>query len=236
MYVNRQTCINLKDNQKMSTFGQRLKLARTKKGFSQDKLGKLVGMKQPSIAELEAEGKGSSKTPALALALGVNPLWLSEEKGDMLVNVDNKLKQNLENYEERIETIGIPVVGSAQLGDDGFFVELEYPPGYGDGYIDYQSNDAEAYSLKCVGESMKPRIKNGEFVIVEPSHACVSGDEVLIKCIKGRVMVKELLYIRDGMVHLASVNEAHPKIIIEQSEISVMHYVAGIVKKGLWRE
>ena len=83
---------------------------------------------------------------------------------------------------------------------------------------------------------MKPRIKNGEFVIVEPSHACVSGDEVLIKCIKGRVMVKELLYIRDGMVHLASVNEAHPKIIIEQSEISVMHYVAGIVKKGLWRE
>ena len=59
---------------------------------------------------------------------------------------------------------------------------------------------------------MRPRIKAGEFVIIEPSHECVNGDEVLIKRKQGRVMVKELLYMRDGSYHLGSVNEAHAKI------------------------
>ena len=82
---------------------------------------------------------------------------------------------------------------------------------------------------------MKPRIRHGEFVIVEPNRAVAPGDEVLVKEKNGRVMVKELSYIRDGMVYLDSVNEAHPKISVSQQDVEVMHYVAGIAKSTLWR-
>jgi phage repressor protein C with HTH and peptisase S24 domain len=127
-----------------------------------------------------------------------------------------------------------PVVGSAQLGDGGYWAELEYPAGYGDGYVKFTSSDENAYALRCRGESMRPRIKDGEFVIVEPSHPCHNGDEVLIQSKDGRVMVKELLYIRDGTVYLGSVNESHGKISLKQEEIVTMHFVSCIAKSSMW--
>jgi phage repressor protein C with HTH and peptisase S24 domain len=128
----------------------------------------------------------------------------------------------------------IPVVGTAQLGDGGYWAELEYPTGHGDGHVEYSSTDENAYCLRCKGDSMRPRIKYGEYVVIEPNHQPQSGDEVLVKDTSGRVMIKELLYIRDGKVYLTSVNESHGKIIIPIEEIETMHYVAAIVKKRMW--
>jgi phage repressor protein C with HTH and peptisase S24 domain len=128
----------------------------------------------------------------------------------------------------------VPVVGKAKLGDDGYFAELEYPVGHGDGYVDCPTDDPNAYALHCVGSSMLPRIKPGEFVVMEPGREVVPGDEVLVRSTDGRVMVKELLYIRDGQVHLGSVNDNQPKLAIPIQEIDRMHYVAAIVKRARW--
>ena len=126
----------------------------------------------------------------------------------------------------------IPVVGTAQLGDNGHFVELEYPAGHGDGYNDLPSRDPCAYAVRCRGDSMSPRIKHGEYVIVEPGTEAQPGDEVLVKATDGRVMVKQFLYRRDGRVHLVSVNDAHPSIAIEEDAIESLHYVAAIAKSS----
>lgn len=130
----------------------------------------------------------------------------------------------------------LPVVGTAQLGDDAHFYDLEYPSGHGDGSLRWPSDDVDAYVLRCRGESMKPRIRHGEYVVIEPNKEVQPGDEVMVKASNGRVMIKQLAYIRDGMVHLDSVNEAHPRISILQSEISAIHYMAGIAKNSLWCE
>lgn len=131
---------------------------------------------------------------------------------------------------------GVPVVGTAQLGDEGYFCDLNHPVGFGDGVIEWPTKDPNAYALRCKGESMKPRVRHGEYVIVEPNHECVPGDEVLVKAADGRVMVKQLAFSRDGMVHLDSVNESHPRISIPIGEISAIQYVAGIAKSALWSE
>lgn len=128
----------------------------------------------------------------------------------------------------------VPVVGKAKLGDDGYFAELEYPVGHGDGYVDCPTDDPNAYALHCVGSSMLPRIKPGEYVVMEPGRQVVPGDEVLVRSSDGRVMVKELLYIRDDHAHLGSVNDNQPKIAIPVQEIDRMHYVAAIVKRARW--
>lgn len=128
----------------------------------------------------------------------------------------------------------VPVVGTAQLGDDGHWVEMDYPVGHGDGYLDFITSDTNAYALRCKGDSMAPRIKDGEFVVVEPNTAPHPGDEVMVKSEDGRVMVKELLYVRDGVVHLASINAAHGRIAIPVDDIAAMHLVAGIVKRVRW--
>jgi phage repressor protein C with HTH and peptisase S24 domain len=126
----------------------------------------------------------------------------------------------------------IPVVGHAQLGDNGHFYDLDHPTGFGDGVIDWPSRDENAYALKCRGDSMKPRIKHGEFVIVEPNHRVLPGDEVLVKAKDGRVMVKQLAYIRDSLIYLDSVNEAHPRISIAREDVQSISYIAGFAKSG----
>lgn len=126
----------------------------------------------------------------------------------------------------------IPVVGSAQLGDTGVWVELEFPVGHGDGYVDLPSRDPAAYAVRCRGDSMAPRIRHGEIVVIEPHTNWSPGDEVLVKHTDGRVMVKTFLYRRDGRVHLGSVNDAHPTIAVDESEIEAIHLVAAIVKPG----
>lgn len=126
----------------------------------------------------------------------------------------------------------VPVVGNAQLGNEGFFEALDFPPGHGDGYLNIHSDDPDAYGLRVTGDSMIPRIKNGEFVLIEPNKGYVSGDEVMVRTVAGRTMIKEFIYLRDGMYRLDSVNAEHPPIHIAESDVLEIHLVGGILKSS----
>lgn len=157
----------------------------------------------------------------------------------VLARVGEKMAVVQHNDEFRPKAIGkrkaLAVVGMAQLGDNGYWADIEYAVGHGDGCIDWPTSDPDAYALECTGESMRPRIKAGEFVIVEPNHPIQPGDEVMLKSKKGQVMVKEFAYKAQGRVHLLSVNQAFAKISFNEEEVEKMHYVAGIAKPSMWR-
>jgi phage repressor protein C with HTH and peptisase S24 domain len=131
-------------------------------------------------------------------------------------------------------TLRVPVVGTAELGDNGFHTELDYPVGHGDGFIAYPTSDPNAYALRVKGDSMRPRIKPGEFVLIEPNTAPQPGEEVLVRTRDGRVMVKVLDFQRNGVVQLSSVNEEHRPMTLEATEIERLHYVAAIVKAAMY--
>ena len=127
----------------------------------------------------------------------------------------------------------VPVLGNTQLGVGGLWSDTQYSVGSSDGFIYWPTKDEDAYALKCVGDSMMPRIKEGEFVIVEPNHDYTPGDEVLVVTREGEVMVKTFLFERDGLFHLMSVNEDHPPVRVPRENIEKIHYVAGIAKSAL---
>jgi phage repressor protein C with HTH and peptisase S24 domain len=131
--------------------------------------------------------------------------------------------------------IAVPVVGKAQLGNDGFFEETGFPTGHGDEYLDINTKDKNAYGLRVVGSSMMPRIRSGEYVLIEPGHPYHAGDEVMVKTADGRAMIKEFIYHRDGHYRFDSVNSNHPPIIIEESQVDKIHYVAAILKSSVAR-
>lgn len=175
---------------------------------------------------------GVDQAVALQEAFGINSVWLMLGKGSRTTAI---------RYNDPYEPItdlkwrGVPVQGMAQLGDNGFWADVEYPVGQGDGFVDVPTKDKDAYAIRCIGDSMRPRIKNREFVVVEPNHPIEPGDEVLVKAKDGRVMVKEFLYKRAGRVHLISVNEAHGTIAFDEAQIDKMHYVGWIAKPSAWR-
>ncbi|WP_322069936.1 helix-turn-helix domain-containing protein [Paraburkholderia bannensis] len=129
----------------------------------------------------------------------------------------------------------LAVLGMAQLGDNGYWADIEFAVGHGNGSVDWPTSDPDAYALKCEGESMLPRIRPGEYVIIEPNHPVQPGDEVVIKSLDGRVMIKELLFTGNGRYHLASVNASHGRISIPVNEVERMEYVGGIAKPSKWR-
>ncbi len=128
----------------------------------------------------------------------------------------------------------VPVVGTAKLGTDGFYVELESPTGFGDGYVEHYSNDANAYGVRVKGDSMHPAIKHGQVVIVEPSGALVPGENVLVSLRDGRKMVKELVTGRPDSITLVSVNGGD-RITIQREEVEFIHAVAAVVSASKWR-
>ncbi len=132
--------------------------------------------------------------------------------------------------EMKLKAGSVPVVGKALLGTDGYFEAMDYPVGTGDGRLMVPSNDPNAYALKVSGHSMMPRIKNGEFVLIEPNHGYVAGDEVLVKTFAGQAMIKEYIYTRDGEHRFDSVNPGVPPLMLPVESVEKIHYVAGILK------
>lgn len=214
---------------------RRLRAALFDKGLTTAEIASVAGVSE-SVAAQWLDGEGPDITlaqgAALQTAYGVNVVWLTKGKGEPGVAV---------RYVDEYQPIpitnwrAVPVVGHAQLGDNGYWADLEYPVGAGDGYVDFPSRDPNAYALKCVGDSMRPRIKDGEFVVIEPNQPIEAGDEVLVKSKAGQVMVKEFLYRRAGRVHLRSVNDAHKPLSFSNDEIEKMHFVRAICRPSSWR-
>lgn len=98
--------------------------------------------------------------------------------------------------------------------------------------IEYPAKDQNTYALRVRGESMRPRIKSGEFIVVEPNTEPNPGDDVVVICHDGRKMVKELLYTRDGEVTLGSINNGFKPISLQLQDVQAIHYVAAIVPRG----
>lgn len=86
-------------NDKLKTFGERLRWARKRQKISQTTAAEYVGISQPSYSELETgESKSSSHTPKLAKLFRVDALWLST--GDGSPEAKNILRDKLEKLSD----------------------------------------------------------------------------------------------------------------------------------------
>ena len=203
---------------------------------------KISSGRPSQIKDAGESARLGAETLQRLVSLGYSPSWIQDGKKPKLLsplsygsNGDGMAESNAEQAPALGPSKRVPVVGTASLGDNGFWAELESPVGFGDGFVPFPTKSSSAYALRCRGESMKPRIKDGEFVIVDPEVTPSPGDEVLVKSKDGRVMVKELLYVRDDAVHLLSVNEAHGKMSIPLPDVECLHYVAAIAKRSMWQ-
>ncbi|MFM0203959.1 S24 family peptidase [Paraburkholderia fungorum] len=219
----------------MTTLPERIQIVLDETGIDQTELAEAAGVTKSTVSQwlsLAIKSMKHEYAVGIQKKYGYRIDWLVRGEGEKkLADVGDRSEFDPIWLLERQR---IPVVGMAQLGNDGFWAEIESPVGYGDGYLEFPSKE-RAYGLRCTGDSMMPRIRNGEFVVVQPDHAVEPGDEVLVKATDGRVMIKVYLYSRDGRKYFNSVNRDHPEIAIEEEKIELLHYVAAIVKASMFR-
>lgn len=163
------------------------------------------------------------------------------QKSGMIVGMPSSPGRNIRtliesNVGERLKLKdgrAVAVVGEVQGGPDGYISIDDYPPGHGNAVIPCAwSQDPGAYGLRVRGDSMRPRIKSGEYIVVEPNSEAQPGDDVVVKFLDGSAVVKELLWIRDGDLRLGSINNEVQPITRSLTDIAYIHRVAAIMPRG----
>ncbi|WXL23943.1 LexA family transcriptional regulator [Ectopseudomonas mendocina] len=182
----------------------------------------MAGIKQASVSEIE---RGLTRTSGhlvrLAQVCGADPIWLATGEGaitDAMSNVEP-------GPAITSQFKAVKIVGTAQMGSEGYWSELDE----GEGFVDVPSSDPDAYALRLRGDSMAPAIRSGWIAVIEPSRDLVPGEYVMIRLHDGESMLKELLYSNDHEVSVMSINDAYGRRTIPVEQIEAIHYVGAIV-------
>jgi phage repressor protein C with HTH and peptisase S24 domain len=161
--------------------------------------------------------------------LNVSPAWLAEGIGPKLLpaGVHHVIAEhtNVEPAPELKKSRRVPITGSVKGGDDGYLVQDNGT----DGWVDYWTGDPNAHALRIKGDSMHPRYRAGEFVVVTPSIEAQPGRDVVVKLTNGKCLLKQLNWVRGDEVQLLSINNGYAPMTIPRDEIESICRVAGSV-------
>jgi SOS-response transcriptional repressor LexA len=184
----------------METLAKRLRWARKQKRISQEELGKLAGVSQSTIGNLEAGTRASArKIASIAAALGVDALWLAEGKQRLAVRSDPGIEPGPDIHGE------VPLINWVQAGN--FCIMREsYLPSEADLWLACPvTHGPRTYCLRVVGRSMagEDGYYDGEIIFVDPDAEAMPGKDVIVTTLDGESTFKRLKLDIDGYYLLA---------------------------------
>lgn len=186
----------------MADFKDMLKYFRSRDGLSQSDLAKKIGVSTSTISMYEV-GKRE-------------PDFETEEKIADFFNTDLNILRGRDT--ERICSPGaviIPVLGRVAAGIPltaaEYIIDTEE-------ISEAMTADGEYFGLQVKGDSMEPRIKNGDVVIVRKQSDADDGD-LVIALINGDDAVVKRLKKYKGGIGLISNNPAYDPMYFSNAEI-----------------
>lgn len=151
---------------------------------------------------------GQDKLSLLAMALNVKEIWL------MGYDVDNTAAATTFNKEASTDCIIIPVFPRVAAG-----VPVEAIEDAIDTVGIPSSWVGDYYGIRVVGDSMEPKICEGDYVIARSQNDAESG-EIVVALINGRdACVKKLIKYPNGSIALQSFNPKYEPMMFDQTEI-----------------
>lgn len=148
-----------------------------------------------------------------------------------LLYLDTPGQEQKQFETQSITTKNYPrVVGTARMGDKGYYLDLEG----GDGYIEFEAEKG-SIAIQVRGDSMFPAIRDGWYIIIEPSGQLSIGEYVLLKFKDERKMVKELLQIKSDSYVVMSVN-GEERFTVMKEELVDVKAISAVVPPSKHKE
>lgn len=193
-------------------------------GGNQASFAKAAGLSEGRVSQLldanQSFGERSARNIASELRIGEHYF----EEGFGFTN-SLESTSNVDPAPELKKSRKVPITGSVRGGDDGYLVQDTVP----DGWVEYWTGDPHAYALRIKGDSMHPRYRAGEFVVITPSIEAQPGRDVVVQLFDGKCLLKQLNWIRADEAQLLSINNDYSPMTIELSKIECISRVAGSV-------
>lgn len=116
---------------------------------------------------------------------------------------------------------GVPLIGLAQAGEQGFFDDAGFPVGEGWDEVEAPATGGREgrYALEISGDSMAPLYRVGDRIVVDPTAEPRRGDRVVLKTRDGEVMAKEIARLTAAKVELRSLNPDYPDRKLDRKDV-----------------
>ena len=198
--------------------GDKIKTLRKAMGLTQTELGERVGVKKNAVSKWECgrvEDIPTSTIKELASLFGVSPSYL----------IDDTDYQYPSNFKPMPEMRQIPRVGRIACGEP--ITAEENIEGYDETPDGWHAD----FSLLCVGDSMSPKIEDGDIVAIRCQPQVNNGEIAAVRI--GDEATLKMVFIHQDYVELRPVNPSYPSIIRrleEMEEIRIEGKAVGLCR------
>jgi len=197
----------------MSTYSNRIRELRKNKSLSQEQLADKLGVTKQAVSQMERGARKPSVTMLEALCdfFNVSTDYLLGKEDVTIRLVDNKDINRLDSP----QSVRVPVFDRVAAGIPLDAIE---------NIIDWEELSVrtvrgyEVFGLRVKGDSMQPRIADGDVVIVRKQPDAESGDIVIVRINGDFATCKRLVKYKGG-ISLISFNPAYPPMNYSNDEI-----------------
>ncbi len=213
-----------------TTIGERLREARENKGLDQASLAVKAGIVARTLQRWE---KGEQVPDGVAImkmarATGVQPSWLLTGEGEMYPSPSRP-----ENVyvlpgalRRKSRLVDIPLISAVPAGK----VATIFHPDHADELITVDDvKDPDAFALRVKGNSMSPRIEDGDVVVVSPRQEARSGDICVIR-VNGEDTLKKVKF-EGNYIHLIPLNPEFEPVTVKKKDVNFVWRVVKLIKE-----
>jgi repressor LexA len=213
-----------------STIGERLREARENKAMDQAILAAKVGIVTRTLQRWE---KGEQVPDGLTItkiakATSVQASWLLTGEGEMYpspTRPDNVYPLT-PSGRRKVHLVDLPLISAVPAGK----VATMFHPDYVDDYVTVDDvKDPGAFALKVKGNSMSPRIEDGDIVIVSPQQEARSGDICVIR-VSGEDTLKKVKF-EGNYIHLIPLNTDFEPVTVKKKDVDFVWKVVKLIKE-----
>ena len=211
--------------------GKRIKLCREQRGMTQGELGERLGLNKSTIQRYETAQIQKIKLPILesmAAELEVNAEYLALKNDDPKIKKDPIESNATILPQEKIRMIPVYESVSAGFGAYADNYILEYIPLF-------ISSDEEAHNTLCIkvqGNSMYPKIEDGDSIQVLKQDWCESGQVAIVLIDGENAVVKKVEYDKSSITLLSFNPEYAPRVFkgAERDRLMILGIVRKVIK------
>jgi len=213
---------------KTLSFAGALRNYRQEAGLKQSELAEKAGVTGPYVSLLES---GKRPPPADAVTrrieraldlssgtlLRLSHIARTPEDIRRVTDIERLYAEGaLERSAVRRETSSagelrpIPLINKVSAGYPADFTDLDYPAGVADAYVGVPDvTDANAFAITVCGDSMTPRFREGDVLVISPARRVRDGDFCFVRVDahgEVRSTFKQVFFGEEGTVRLVSLN------------------------------
>lgn len=204
-------------------FAERLKQARKAKKISQAEVSRLLGVTQQAVGKWET-GRSTPDPQTVAKLAGI-----LDTTADMLLGLQSAPAPADSAFSRYTECL-IPVVGTVRAG----YGALAFEEDYGSEYASVK-DPKQYFYLVVKGDSMEPRISDGDLALVHRQQTLENGDlGVVVYGLEGEGTLKRFIQ-RGSAVVLQPFNPSYEELVLRGEELDHLYIAGKVVEtKARW--